>query len=46
LSQLPDRIWGPLNLLSNGYCLLWSGLKRLGRDAEDSPPSRVQVKTA
>jgi hypothetical protein len=31
----PDRLWGPLSLLSNGN----RGLKRPGREVDHSPPS-------
>jgi hypothetical protein len=41
----PDRLWGPLSLISNGY---WEGLspgvKRPGREADHSPPTSVEVK--
>jgi hypothetical protein len=39
--QRPDRLWGPLSLLSNGYRgTLSLGVKRRGEgEAEHSPPS-------
>jgi hypothetical protein len=43
--QRPDRLWGPLNLLSNGYRgALSPRLKRPGREADHSPPSSAEVK--
>jgi hypothetical protein len=43
----PDRLWGPPNLLSNGYqrLFLW-GVKRPGREADHSPPSSAEDKNA
>jgi len=40
----PDRLWGPPNLLSNGYqrFIPW-GLKRPGREADNSPPSSASL---
>jgi len=35
----PDRPWGPPSLLYNGYRVFPGGKKRLGRDADPSPPS-------
>jgi hypothetical protein len=44
-SLRPDRLWGPLSLLSNGY---WGsfprGKARLRSDADHSPPSSAKVK--
>jgi hypothetical protein len=43
--QSPGRLWGPLSLLSNGYRgALFPGVKRLGREADHSPPSSSEVK--
>jgi hypothetical protein len=43
--QRPDQLWDPLNLLSNGYRgALSSGVKRPGREANRSPPTRTEVK--
>jgi hypothetical protein len=38
--QHPGRLWGPPNLLSNGY----RGAKQPGREADHSPPSSTEVK--
>jgi hypothetical protein len=35
----PDRPWGPLSLLYNGYRVFPGGKERPGRDADPSPPS-------
>ena len=35
----PDRLWGPPNLLYNGYRVFAGGKERPGRDADPSPPS-------
>ena len=40
----PDRPWGPLNLLYNGYRVFPGGKERPGRDADSSPPSSAEVK--
>jgi hypothetical protein len=41
----PDRLWGPPNLLSNGYRgALSPGVKRPGRYADHSPPANAEVK--
>jgi hypothetical protein len=41
----PDRLWGPLNLLSNGYRgALSPGVKRSGREAHHSPSTCAEVK--
>jgi hypothetical protein len=39
----PDRPWGPPSLLYNGYRVFPGGIKRLGRDADPSPPSSAKV---
>jgi hypothetical protein len=40
----PDRLWGPLSLLSYGYRGLFpQGLKRSGREADNSPPANAEV---
>jgi hypothetical protein len=36
-SRRPDRLWGPTNLL-------YSGVKRLRREADHSPPASTEVK--
>jgi hypothetical protein len=41
----PDRLWGPLNLLSNGYRRLFlRGVKRLGREVDHLPATSTEVK--
>jgi len=43
----PDWLWGPLMLLSNGYCRLfpWGrGVKQLGHKADHLPPFSAKVK--
>jgi hypothetical protein len=41
----PERLWGPPSLLYNGYGGgVAPGLKRLGREADHTPPSRAEVK--
>jgi hypothetical protein len=41
----PERLWGPLSLLSSGYWGgLSSGVKRPGGKADHSPPSSPEVK--
>jgi hypothetical protein len=41
----PDRLWGPPNLLYNGYReLSFPGVKRPGREADHSPPTSAEVK--
>jgi hypothetical protein len=43
--QRPDRVWGSPSHLSNGYHGLFSpGVKRPGREAAHSPPSRAEVR--
>jgi hypothetical protein len=43
--QRPDWFWGPLSLLLNRYRrVLFPGVKRPGREANHSPPSRAKVK--
>jgi hypothetical protein len=45
LTPCPDRLWGPLSLLSNGHKgILSLGIKRPGRKADHSPPSSAEVK--
>jgi len=39
----PDRPWGPPSRLYNGYRVFSGGKKRLGRDADPSPPSSATV---
>ena len=39
----PDRSCGPLSLLYNGYRVFLGGRKRLGPDADPSPPSSAEV---
>jgi len=39
----PDRRWGPLSLLYNGYRVFPGGKERPGRDADPSPPSSAMV---
>jgi hypothetical protein len=45
-SQGPDRLWGPLSLLTNGYRgdYFPREVKRSGREADRSPPSSAEVK--
>jgi hypothetical protein len=42
--QRPDRLWGPPNLVSNGYWGLSSGVKWLQLEADQSLPSNAEVK--
>ena len=42
-SACPDRPWGPLSLLYNGYRVFPGGKVRPGRAADPSPPSRAAV---
>jgi hypothetical protein len=44
LRTCPDRPWGPLSLLYNGYRVFPGGKVRPGRDADPSPPSSAKVK--
>jgi hypothetical protein len=39
----PDRPWGPLSLLYNGYRIFPGGKERPGRDADPSPTSSAVV---
>jgi hypothetical protein len=39
-----DRLWGPPNLLSNGYLELSPKVKRQGREADHSHPTSAEVK--
>jgi hypothetical protein len=42
----PDRLWGPPNLLSNGYQgSISPGVERSGLEADHSPPASAEVKT-
>jgi len=40
----PDRPWGPLSLLYNGYRVPFPGVKWLGRGIAHPPPSSAEVK--
>jgi hypothetical protein len=40
----PDRLWGPPNLLSNGYQRLFPGGKSAGCEADHSPSASAEVK--
>jgi len=42
--KLPDRLWGPLCLLFNGYRPSFPGPRRPGLDVVYSSPSRTEVK--
>jgi hypothetical protein len=37
----PDRPWGPLNLLYNGYRVYFPGVQRPGRGVDHPPPHQV-----
>jgi len=39
----PDRLWGPCNLLYNGYRVFSGGKERPGRDADPSALSSAVV---
>jgi hypothetical protein len=40
-----DRLWGPVNLLSNGYWGFFpQGAKRPQRESDHSPPASAKVK--
>jgi hypothetical protein len=41
----PDRLWGPPEFLSNAYRgAPFPGVKRHGREADNSPPTSAEVK--
>jgi hypothetical protein len=40
----PDLPWGPPSLLYNGYHVSFPEVKRLGRDFDHLPTSRIEVK--
>ena len=40
----PDRSWGPVSLLHNGYRVSFPGVKRPGRGDEHPTPSSAEVK--
>ena len=40
----PGRPYGPPNLLYNGYCVSFLGVKRPGRSVDYQTPSGVEVK--
>jgi hypothetical protein len=40
----PERPWGPLSLLQNGYRVYFLGLKRAGRGVEPPTQSSAEVK--
>jgi hypothetical protein len=40
----PSWLWGPLNLLSNGYQDLSPRIKWPGHEADHSPPANAEVK--
>jgi hypothetical protein len=42
----PDRLWGPPNLLSNGYWRgsVYLGVKQPGREANHSPAFTLEAK--
>jgi hypothetical protein len=42
--ESPARVWGPPSPLFNGYRSSLRGVKRLGREADHSPPSGTKVK--
>ena len=42
-SARPDRLWGPHNLLYNGYRVFLEGKVRPGRAADNSPPSSTAI---
>jgi hypothetical protein len=44
ISKFPGRLWGPPNLLFNGYRASFPGIKRPGREVKHSSPSIAEVK--
>jgi hypothetical protein len=40
----PDRLWSPPNILYNGYRSSLLGVKRQGREADNSPPTSAEIK--
>jgi len=40
----PDRPWGPPIILFSSYMVSFKGVKRPGRDADHTPPSKAEVK--
>jgi hypothetical protein len=43
-SRHPDRLWGPPDLVYNGYWAVSLGAKRPGRDADHLPPVSAEIK--
>jgi len=42
-SARPDRPWGPLRILYNGYWAFPGGKVRMGNATDHSPPSSAEV---